>query len=750
MTRYFPRWTRILELIIAFSLLLALIVPTEATSAQAEEPISPTPGTVWAWGSNTRGFLGDGTTIDRYTPVQVQGLDNVIAISVGDAHSLALKSNGTVWAWGANFTGRLGDGTTTDRYAPVQVQGLDSVIAISAGNHSLALKSDGTVWAWGRNFWGQLGDGTTTDRYTPVQVQGLNEVAAIATDANYSMALKHDGTVWVWGYNFGGGLGGNLQLPQRTPAQVSGLSNISSIVTGYGSFFAISDGLFWAWGWNDQGALGINLGGNCCIKFPSQIGSWPSPITTMAAGGPYSLGLARNGTVWAAGANFNGEIGNGTSEFGPYFTPLQVQGLSDITAVAAGSHSMALKSDGTVWAWGGNYFGNLGDVTTTNRYTPVQVQGLNGVTAIDTGTWFSVALISSQPSNQPPTADAGGSYEGTEGTPIPLDKASAADPDGDPLTYAWTVSNPSLCIFSDPAVLQPSLTCADNGTFTVELTVSDGTQPATDQAMVTVDNVAPTVEPSTGLPTAPIEVGTAANASASFDDPGTADTHTCTINWGDALEDLNGVVASGQCSGSYTYISPGVYTILMEVVDDDGGSDSATFEYVVVYDPSGGSVTGGGWIWSEASSCQLNLDICANAQGKANFGFVSKYKNGAQVPTGSTQFKFEAGNLSFHSNVQEWLVVNQGDTNAQFKGSGTINGQNHESGVSYKFMIWAGDGTADTFRIRIWWEDAQGGEQVVYDNGTNQAVGGGSIVIHQGSKAASVEGQQLFVPLIGN
>ena len=144
----------------------------------------------------------------------------------------------------------------------------------------------------------------------------------------------------------------------------------------------------------------------------------------------------------------------------------------------------------------------------------------------------------------------------------------------------------------------------------------------------------------------------------------------------------------------------------------------------MVYDPDGGFATGGGWIWSAAGAYKSNEAL----KGKANFGFVSKYKKGANVPTGNTEFQFRAGDLNFHSSSYDWLVVNQGGTNAQFKGSGTINGQLSPAGEGYRLMLWAGDDDPDTFRIKIWHED--GGEQLVYDNGFNQEIGGGSIVIH--------------------
>jgi len=143
---------------------------------------------------------------------------------------------------------------------------------------------------------------------------------------------------------------------------------------------------------------------------------------------------------------------------------------------------------------------------------------------------------------------------------------------------------------------------------------------------------------------------------------------------------------------------------------------------VVVYDPEGGFVTGGGWIDSPVGACVSDPTLA----GRANFGFVSKYVKGASVPTGNTEFQFQTGNLNFHSASYEWLGGNQNDSNAQFKGRGTINGE----GV-FKFMLWAGDGTPDTFRIRIWQEDEIAGvEADIYDNGLNQPIRGGSILIH--------------------
>jgi hypothetical protein len=224
-------------------------------------------------------------------------------------------------------------------------------------------------------------------------------------------------------------------------------------------------------------------------------------------------------------------------------------------------------------------------------------------------------------------------------------------------------------------------------------------------------------------PLEPVQVNTMVTVSGSFSDPDIGDTHTGLWSWGDGAS-TDGVVdeETKTVGGSHTYAAAGTYTLTLTITDADGESDQETFQYVVVYDPAGGFVTGGGWIDSPAGAYLADPTLA----GKANFGFVSKYQKGANVPTGNTEFQFKAGDLNFHSNSYDWLVVNQSGTNAQYKGSGTINGEG-----LYRFMLWAGDGVPDTFRIKIWSEDESGAEQVVYDNGVSQPIGGGSIVVHK-------------------
>jgi len=336
-------------------------------------------GTVWASGYNGYGQLGDGTSTNRYSPVQVVGLTNVIGVSAGKDHTLALKSDGTVWAWGRGNNGQLGDGTSTNRSTPVQVVGLTNVIDIAAGGlHSVALKSDGTVWTWGYNTSGQLGSGslTYTPRTIPAQVTGLTNVTAVAAGYAHTLALKSDGSVWAWGDNLYGQVGyGTWALTFSSPIQVAVLSDITSIAAGLYHSVAVKDSnTVWAWGSNSDGELGngTTTNRNTPVQAIVNFGSPLTNVIDIGAGYYFTVALRTDGTVWTWGDNYYGQIGDGTNT--DRATPAQVSGLSGISAVAAGGHmTLALKNDGTKWAWGDNYYGQIGDGTTTRRTTPVQV-----------------------------------------------------------------------------------------------------------------------------------------------------------------------------------------------------------------------------------------------------------------------------------------------------------------------------------------------------------------------------------------
>ncbi|MBW7928438.1 MAG: hypothetical protein H3C58_10225 [Fimbriimonadaceae bacterium] len=243
-------------------------------------------GSVWAWGSNEYGQLGDGTTTGSSTPVWTMvGLPGVAAIAAGSHHSLALRSDGSVWAWGSNEYGQLGDGTTTRRLSPVQVIGLTDAVAIAAGaGHSLAIRRDGSVWAWGNG--GTLGDGTTTGRLSPVQVVGLTDAVAIAA-AGHSLAVRSDGSVWAWGGNQYGQLGDGTTNVRLTPVPVVGLANATSVAAGgIHSLARLSDGTVWVWGYNVDGRLGD---GTTTTQTAPVQAVWLSNATTIACGYEHSL-----------------------------------------------------------------------------------------------------------------------------------------------------------------------------------------------------------------------------------------------------------------------------------------------------------------------------------------------------------------------------------------------------------------------------------------------------------------------------
>ena len=330
-------------------------------------------------------------------------------------------------------------------------------------------------------------------------------------------------------------------------------------------------------------------------------------------------------------------------------------------------------------------------------------------------------------SSQPPEVDAGPAAVGIEGEAITI-TGTATDPDGDPLALSWAVvSGPDdggTCTFADPAALATSITCDDDGEVVVSLTADDGINaPASDTTTVTVSNAAPTLaltvtDAATGLPAlAPIQVGGTVEVDAAVSDQGANDSLSCTIAWGDGATDAV-AATGGACASAHAYPDPGVYTIVTTVTDDDGATAAAE-AMVVVYDPSGGFVTGGGWIDSPAGAYAPDPE----ATGRANFGFVSKYKKGTTVPTGNTTFRFRNGSFSFKSDSYDWLVVTGSDF-AKFKGTGSANGVG-----GHQFQIWAGDGSPDTFRLKVWTVAADGSEVVVYDNGTT-TLGGGNITVH--------------------
>lgn len=352
-------------------------------------------GTVWAWGLNNLGQLGDGTREYRNTPVQVVGLTGVtsIAADISSHSAFALLADGTVMAWGDNYFGQLGIGTTGYTPAtgyneaaavttvPVKVLGLTGVTSISAGFlANYALLADGTVRAWGGNYSGELGDGTTTDRNAPVQVAGLRNVESLTISYGHAYALLTDGTVRSWGNNLNSELGsGASGQYSATAVQVAGLSGVASLTSPGGNAYALlTDGTVRAWGFR-AGELGGGPAGQNSgvpVKVPGLAG-----VASMSAAGGSAYAVLADGTVRAWGNNVNGQVGNGTTTYSP--SPVQVSGLSRVASITSnGFSSYALLTDGTARAWGYNGEGQLCNGTTVGSRVPVQVQGLANVKSL--------------------------------------------------------------------------------------------------------------------------------------------------------------------------------------------------------------------------------------------------------------------------------------------------------------------------------------------------------------------------------
>ena len=387
-------------------------------SVAAVVPGAPTIGTATATGSSTATVVytapasNGGATITQYTAtsspsgitgtlsqagsgtITVSGLapltsytftvtaTNSAGTSAASAasNSVTTQSAPALYTWGMNDFGQLGLGTSGGgnyKSSPTQVGALTTWYKITGGkNNTTSLKNDGTLWTWGQNGAGKLGLGNTTNYSSPMQIGGLTDWLKIANGEDHCLAIKTDGTIWSWGLNNRGQLGLGNTSNRSSPSQIGALTNWLSVSAGYGHSLATkTDGTIWSWGSNVYGQLGINASVYTNYSSPSQIGSLTTWSIIAADKGNSSLAVKTDGTLWAWGRNTNGQLGTGNTT--SRSSPVQIGGLTTWSKLASGlQFSMAIKTDGTIWSWGQNQHGQLGNNSAYQYSSPVQIGAL--------------------------------------------------------------------------------------------------------------------------------------------------------------------------------------------------------------------------------------------------------------------------------------------------------------------------------------------------------------------------------------
>ena len=389
-------------------------------------------GSLWAWGDNSSGQLGDGTTTKSDTPIKI--LDNVTKVSCGYNFCTAILKDGSLWTWGSNSFKQLGNGNTTSSYKPQKI--MDDVVMVSASKNNLfclAIKGDKSLWSWGYNSEGQLGNGSTGMYSSPIRIMG-NVISCYAGNVN-CIAIKEDGTRWqwgesilsnetfisssspiqmteefeyavidkglsgssacfiakadksLWGYGllaYGNDGDGSYSESIKKPVKI--LNNVISVAASRNHRIALLDnGSLWGWGFNDYGQLGYGYSDGS-FDVPTKITGIPDEVIDSSLGIKRSLILNEDGGLWMWGVNENGGLGFGYSQI---FIPQKI--LDNVISVASGSyHNLVIKDDNSLWAWGLNSNGQIGDGTTKGKSNPIKI--LDNVSYIAAGYYNSFAI----------------------------------------------------------------------------------------------------------------------------------------------------------------------------------------------------------------------------------------------------------------------------------------------------------------------------------------------------------------------
>lgn len=377
-------------------------------------------GTLWAWGGNEYGELGDNSVTSKNAPIQVQTATDWTSFSCGENHIAATRADGSLWTWGNGWDGRLGLGGTVHRRVPTRVGTGNNWSKVGCGAfHTLAIQNDGSLWAWGYNPSGQLGDGTKETRLAPVRVGTDVGWTEIDGGIRHSLAVKTNGKLFAWGENGAGALGMSSQVGQDVPTEVESVPCLKVDCGPYRSVTVGSDGMIrswgnvggeentlgrrtflpevvepgtwrkvsstsahtaaiawdktlWTWGFNRYGRLGQGTASTDFVEQPVRVGSAQDKWKTVSAGGDGTLAIKEDGSLWGWGGNFYGQLGDGSRDDRP--SPVRIGTANDWAVVSTtGVQTFAIKNNGTLWAWGYNESGTLGIGSTGNRYTPVQI-----------------------------------------------------------------------------------------------------------------------------------------------------------------------------------------------------------------------------------------------------------------------------------------------------------------------------------------------------------------------------------------
>ena len=351
-----------------------------------------------SWGYATSGRLGDNTVTNKSSPVSVVGgFTDWCQVSNGNGHGVAVRCNGTAWSWGLGACGRLGDGTTVTKSSPVSVVGgFTDWCYVSAGcEHSLGVRRSGTAWAWGNGTCGVLGNSSTVAIVTsPVSVVGgVTDWSQVSGAQRHSLGLRQNGILLAWGASDSGQLGDGTTVNKSAPVTVVGGFTDWKQVSGNGlhSLGVRQSGTAWAWGLGTTGRLGDGTTTN--RSSPVSVVGGFTDWCQVSAGFNHSLGVRSNGTLWAWGNAAGGILGDNTivSKSSPVSV---VGGFTDWCQVSAGvSHNLGVRTNGTVWAWGTNTNGNLGDGTVAGKSSPVSIAGgLTNWCQVSAGCNFSLAI----------------------------------------------------------------------------------------------------------------------------------------------------------------------------------------------------------------------------------------------------------------------------------------------------------------------------------------------------------------------